>query len=90
MPWKTVLIPLLSRIINKILDLLGQKKRQANYEERQEKRNEAAENPRNSFNKHFSNGVFPDNSDSRDVTETSETNSGDSGESERPKRDLFG
>ncbi len=77
MPWK-MLGPLL-QIVNKLMEWFEQHKREQNYKERQEKRDEAAKNPRDAFDLHFSGRMLAD--DKPDATKANKTNTGNNGKS---------
>jgi len=60
--WVAWLYPLL-QLIHRILDKIEARGRQYDHEERQQKRDAAADNPRDAFDKHFNGRVLADDSD---------------------------
>jgi len=53
MPWKVTLWQVLPKIIHYIFDWLDKRGRQYDYDERQEKRDKAASDPKGAFKDHF-------------------------------------
>lgn len=80
MAWKSAL-EILNRLTKLFADWWARYQRKQDYEERQEKRDELADDPGAAFRDHFGDGVQSSNGEDRanDATETSKANSGNPG-----------
>ena len=75
MGWK-VIGPIL-QLINRLLDWFDKQQRAKDYEDRQDKRDKAKDNPRDAFDLHFSGRVLADKTD--DAKTASQANPGSDG-----------
>ena len=77
MGWK-VIGPIL-QLINRLLDWFDKQQRAKDYEDRQDKRDKAKDNPRDAFDLHFNGRVLADKTDAETA---SQANPGSDGKSE--------
>ena len=78
MGWK-VIGPIL-QLINRLLDWFDKQQRAKDYEDRQDKRDKAKDNPRDAFDLHFNGRVLADKTD--DAETASQADAGSDGKPE--------
>ena len=61
MPWKAI-GPII-QLIHRLLDWFDRQQRERDYEQRQEKRDKAKDNPRDAFDLHFNGRMLADKTD---------------------------
>ena len=77
MPWKATLWQILPKLADLFFRWFKRRERKADYEKRQAKRDAAAENPRDAFDKHF-NGRVPADGEDQPAASSKTRKAGDS------------